>query len=425
MAITSASLLPSRRAVQPTGDVPREDIVRATHQMDRALSWMRFPARLEKQFLDDSATRRMQYFLFSGVLSLLVFNGFLLVDYLMAPDVFWLALRVRLAWFTPLGVIALAGCWLARDLVPRQMPPWVPEAVVLTSGVLAAACLAYILSASRAPTSQYYHVGLMVVIIYGNLVQRLRFWYAIVFSMAVYAMHIGGVLMVPAFNQRLILPMVALIGATAMFTLMANYALERDERRQYLLSLRRRNLLRDLGDVQHRLQQLSRLDALTGLYNRRHFQQYLAQTWQRAAHDQAAVAIIMVDVDHFKQFNDRYGHPAGDRCLSSVAQAIQTALRQPGDLVARYGGEEFIAVLPGADAGTALSAAERVRQAIAGLRIPHEASATSRTVTASVGVASCNALPGVPDQTLVEAADAALYQAKQAGRNQVAARAPC
>lgn len=422
MALSPASLLPARRAVQPTGDVPREDVASATQQLDRPLSWMRFPARLEQQFLNDSAARRMRYFLFSGALALVVFNGFLLVDYLMAPDVFWLAVKVRLAWFTPLGLISLAAFWLGRDLTPKRIPPWAPELVVLASGVLAGACLAYILSASRAPTSQYYHVGLMAVIIYGNIVQRLRFWYAIVFSLAIYAMHVGGILMVQAFNPRLIVPMVALIGATVIFTLMANYALERDERRQYLLSLRRRNLRQDLGEVQAQLQQLSRLDALTGLYNRRHFQQYLAQTWQRAAHDKAAVTIVMVDVDHFKQFNDRYGHPAGDRCLASVAQAMQNALRQPGDLVARYGGEEFIAVLPGADAHTARHAAERIRAAIAELRIPHEASSTAGMVTASVGVASCLVRGTLPDQALIAAADAALYEAKQAGRNRVAAQ---
>ncbi|PHN95788.1 GGDEF domain-containing protein, partial [Tenacibaculum discolor] len=133
-------------------------------------------------------------------------------------------------------------------------------------------------------------------------------------------------MMVPAFNPRLILPIALLIGATMVFTLMANYALERDERRQYLLSLRRKHLLQDLGEVQQRLQQLSRMDSLTGLFNRRHFQQYLAQTWQRALYDQAPVAVLMLDVDHFKQYNDRYGHPVGDQCLMQVAHAMQDSL---------------------------------------------------------------------------------------------------
>ena len=162
------------------------------------------------------------------------------------------------------------------------------------------------------------------------------------------------------------------------------------------------------------------MDVLTGLFNRRHFQQYLHLTWQRAQHDHDMIAIIMLDVDHFKRFNDRYGHPAGDQCLMRVAQALQDSLRRPGDLVARYGGEEFIAVLPHADADVAHKAADRVRQAIADLGISHEDSATADTVTASIGVATCHARADMRAEDLVAAADSALYKAKQKGRNRVA-----
>ncbi len=419
MSTYSRALPPIHRAVQPTGNAGRDEVAIATAQFGKALSSLRFPAALERQFVDDSAARRLRYFLISGVLSLLVFNGFLLVDYLMAPDVFWLAVKIRVGLFTPFAVISLALVWTQRHRMSPQTSTFVGECLVLISGAFAAACLAYILSNSRTPTSQYYHVGLMVVIMYGNVVQRLRFWYAIAFSLTVYAIHIGGVMMVPAFNPRLILPIALLIGATMVFTLMANYALERDERRQYLLSLRRKHLLQDLGEVQQRLQQLSRMDSLTGLFNRRHFQQYLAQTWQRALYDQAPVAVLMLDVDHFKQYNDRYGHPVGDQCLMHVAHAMQDSLRRPGDLVARYGGEEFIAVLPGADKDTAHQAAERIREAIIKQGLMHEASATAAMVTASIGVISCRAREGVQEQDLIAAADSALYKAKQAGRNQV------
>lgn len=420
MALPTRITLPPRQAIEPTGEVDRSEVAIATVAFDRTLSWMRFPTALEQQFLSDSAQRRLIYFMLSALLSLFIFNGFLLVDYLMVPDVFELAIKVRLAWFTPFAVISLMLTWWCRQYLLQKGWHLVVEYLVLLSGVLAAACLAYILSSSHAPNSQYYHVGLMVVIVYGNLVQRLRFWYAVAFSLIVYCIHITGVLMVQSFNPRLIPPMVALIGATLIFTLMANYALERDERRQYLLSLRRKHLLKDLGNVQRRLQQLARVDSLTGLFNRRHFQEYLQQTWQRAQHDHAHVAIVMLDVDHFKQFNDRYGHPAGDQCLVQVAQAMQDSLRRPGDLVARYGGEEFIAVLPGADADTARKAAERIREAVTQLGLAHEASSTAATVTVSVGVSSCRAREHTREQDLIAAADSALYKAKRQGRNQVA-----
>ena len=129
----------------------------------------------------------------------------------------------------------------------------------------------------------------------------------------------------------------------------------------------------------------------------------------------------MMDVDHFKKFNDRYGHQAGDVCLSKVAEAMRACLRQPGDMVARFGGEEFIAVLPQANGVTALAAAERVRLAVEALQLPHADSVVAPVVTVSLGVASVAAQPGQIDVALIKSADDALYQAKRAGRNRVAA----
>ena len=401
-------------------DPERAEVALATAWTNKPLSQLRFPPRLEQQFLHDGADQRMRYFSVCGALAFFIFNGFLLSDYLLVPDVFWLAVQVRLAVFTPAAVLVLLALTFQRDWLKHTFQPTVVEGTVMVSGVVAAACLAFILASSQNPMSQYYHVGFMVVVVYGNVVQRLRFWYALAMSLAIYAIHIGGVLMLPAFNPRLTLPILALLAATVVFTLMTNYALERDERRHYLLTLTRSHVLHDLHDVQQRLHTLSRMDALTGLYNRRHFQAYLQQVWQRAQHDGSAVSVIVLDVDHFKRYNDHYGHPAGDACLARVAQAMGNALRQPGDLVARLGGEEFIAVLPSSDAAAAKVAAERVRQAVQHLGLPHAGSDTDTVVTVSVGVASLRAQLNLSADALVVAADAALYDAKRAGRNRVA-----
>ncbi|TAL25896.1 MAG: GGDEF domain-containing protein [Aquabacterium sp.] len=399
---------------------PEPDAGLPVEVLNDGFRWMRFSGGLEQRFLADGAARRLRYVTISGALSLLVFLGFLPVDWMMAGDVFPMALTLRLGVFTPVAVLLLLIPFLARDWVLRHIPPLVIEAIVLISGVCAAACLAFILSSSQSPTRQYYHVGLMVVVMYGNMVQRLRFWYAVAFSLAVYAIHLGAMLMVPAHDERLVLPLAALLAASVIFTLAANWALERDERRRYLLSLRRRALLDELGSVNRQLQTLARVDALTGLYNRRHFEEYLERAWQRAHRDGTALAVLMLDVDHFKAYNDRYGHPEGDRCLAAVAEAVSACLRRPGDLVARYGGEEMVAVLPLAGAEEALQAAERIRRAVEALQIPHAGSAASRVVTICVGVASVRADGLAAATDLVELADAALYRAKQAGRNRVA-----
>ena len=391
----------------------------AGHLLTKGFRWMLFPRELEREFHQHGAQRRLRHLLISGVLSLLVFNGFLLTDWLIAPDVLQQAVQVRLGLFTPVALLVLGFAALWSDLVLKRLPTWFIESVVMISSVSAAASVAYILSITQSIGSAYYHVGFLMVLAYGNVVQRLRFWYAVTTSAAILGMHLWCSMMIVTPEPRLMPPVTALLLFTSVFTLMANYALERDERRRFLLSLRRRHLLQQLDNAHEQLQRISRVDGLTGVFNRHHVQEYLEQAWRRAAHQGDEFAVILLDVDHFKKYNDFYGHQAGDTCLQQVAQALKGSLRRPIDLVARFGGEEFIAVLPQADAAQASQAAERVRLAIEGLRLTHAASDTAPVVTVSVGVASGKATPGRDSHTLVEAADQALYRAKHGGRNRV------
>lgn len=382
--------------------------------------WMKFPAALENDFLSQGPEQRVRHFLISGLIALLVYDGFLVADYLMIPDVFPIAVKLRLLILTPLGLLALGWFYLNRGN-PLAQNPLLLDAMGLLSGLFAAVTLAYALSLTHSPFSDFYHAGFSIVLMYGTLVQRLRFWSAVGFSLAILIIQVGGVIVLPNFNPRLVWPICSLTGATAVFSLCANYVMERDKRRRYLLNERERELVRNLSEVNLRLQQLSRVDVLTTLFNRRHFQEYLQGLWERARHEGRELAIVMMDVDHFKRFNDHYGHPAGDECLKQVASVMQNSLRQPGDMVARHGGEEFIAVLPGASMPLALQAAERVRQAVEAMAMRHEASLTLPIVTVSLGVACCNAAePGASAEGLISLADRALYEAKRQGRNKVA-----
>ena len=381
--------------------------------------WMKFPAALEHAFLSQDPHQRLRHFIISGVIALMVYDGFLIADYLMIPDVFSIAVTLRLLIFTPASVIVLLLLWLNRDR-PFVHHPVLLDSAVLVSGLFAAATLAYALSITHSSLSDFYHGGFAVVVMYGNLVQRLRFWSALGFSLAVLAIQVVGVVVLPNFNPRLVWPICSLTAATVAFSLCANYVMERDKRRRYLLSERERELVKNLSEVNLKLQQLSRVDVLTTLFNRRHFQEYLQDLWQRARHEGGEVAIIMMDVDHFKPYNDHYGHPAGDTCLTQVAQVMQNSLRQPGDMVARYGGEEFIAVLPRASLALAVQAAERVRKAVQDMAMPHDMSPTLSVITVSLGVACCNAaMPGATPEGLISKADHALYDAKHQGRNRV------
>jgi diguanylate cyclase (GGDEF)-like protein len=174
----------------------------------------------------------------------------------------------------------------------------------------------------------------------------------------------------------------------------------------------------DLEQANQALHRLSYLDALTGVANRRHFNEYLDQEWRRAMRKQASLSLILLDVDHFKRLNDIAGHPYGDDCLRQVGAALAASVRRAGDLAARYGGEEFAVILPDAQPDWVMSFAEEVRQAIAALEIPHPASPYG-VLTVSVGAATAVAVEQQGVSSLIAAADKALYAAKEAGRNRV------
>jgi len=167
------------------------------------------------------------------------------------------------------------------------------------------------------------------------------------------------------------------------------------------------------------VQRLSVTDGLTGLFNRRHFDMALAAEWKRAIRDRHPLSLVMLDVDHFKNFNDNYGHQAGDDCLVKVAQALMNSINRPADIIARYGGEEFIAIFPETAGSGALVMAENIRQAIIALKIPHEHSSAAKHITVSLGVASFVPEDGLQAESLLKSADQALYQAKEEGRNRV------
>ena len=174
-----------------------------------------------------------------------------------------------------------------------------------------------------------------------------------------------------------------------------------------------------LEEVNHQLEVLSVTDALTRLANRRRFDAVWLDEWQRALRQATPLAVIMLDVDHFKAYNDHYGHQQGDECLRRVGEVLLTTVRRAGELVARYGGEEFVVVLPGTSVIHAMAVAESIRANIQAAGIAHAHSGVAAVVTVSLGVAVGIPTQGDVRDALVHAADAALYRAKDQGRNRV------
>lgn len=173
-----------------------------------------------------------------------------------------------------------------------------------------------------------------------------------------------------------------------------------------------------------RLEELAMVDGLTDIANRRALDEALRRESGRAAREQSSLAVLMIDIDHFKEYNDHYGHGAGDACLRKVAHRLKTEVHGPSDVVARYGGEEFCIVLPNCDAPNALHVAEHLRLSIEALHIPHLYSSVSGLVTVSIGCSARHIPPSEAGSLSLRAeADEALYTAKSQGRNRVVLRA--
>jgi diguanylate cyclase (GGDEF)-like protein len=167
------------------------------------------------------------------------------------------------------------------------------------------------------------------------------------------------------------------------------------------------------------LDEAAQRDGLTGIYNRRRFDEHLAQVWQHGVREHRPVTLLLADVDHFKAFNDRYGHQAGDDAMKAVANVLAQFARRPFDLVARYGGEEFAIMLHDTTQAHAVQVAEQLLEAVRGLGIPHQDSSAAPVLTISVGVACVQPAARRSSAGLLQLADQALYAAKDAGRNRM------
>ncbi len=196
--------------------------------------------------------------------------------------------------------------------------------------------------------------------------------------------------------------------------------------KSYLTQLERDEAYRKLRELQGKLeesnaelQRLSCLDGLTSIANRRRFDEFMGNEWMRALRRRSSLALIVIDIDYFKPYNDNYGHQAGDDCLKRVAKLLAEGLQRSGDLVARYGGEEFVVALPDTARDGAALLAESLRRRVDEAAIKHEFSDAADHVTVSLGVAACKPDNKTSMEDLFEAADQALYEAKHGGRNRL------
>lgn len=378
--------------------------------------WLTFSPELENSFETDTSKRRSTRLALEGLIAIFLFNLFLLADRLVSPTEFHRALIVRLAIISPLGLLVNVCLWRNPSTIFRET-----SMAVVTS--LAGLAHLYLERGETAVNSAYAQVGLLVVIVYANTLVRMRFVYALITSGTLL---VGDLLFLRL--DTLLLPNQKLVGLalvliTLAVTLIANYSFNREERLNYLLGLRGEILVKALHHSNERLADVAETDALTGLTNRAGFDVRFEQLWKEALQNQTSFSVIMVDVDHFKQTNDNYGHLYGDKVLKRIAHLVLEALRKESDHAARFGGEEFVILLPHTMEPAAIMVAERLRRLVEVAGFPPIE--TSRlavghiTATVSCGVATTVPRTFEERHHLMNAADSALYKAKAEGRNRV------
>jgi diguanylate cyclase (GGDEF)-like protein len=373
----------------------------------------RFSARMEAAY--QAEVERMREFRIerTGLAAVALYGAFAISDRVMIPDAWETAWAIRFLLVVPLMLACTFGYRRLRQPLRREI-------VLAAAAIVTGASLPLIAALSMHANAAHYQIGITLVVLFGNIILAQRFRGAVVTSVVlglVYAVTLHNIDSMPpevAFNNWLF------FFAAVVISLIANAHMDQDRRRAYLARARELERNRELSEAVQLLERLSSEDALTKLPNRREFDRRLALEWGRAQREVQTVALILVDVDCFKAYNDHYGHPAGDACLQRVAEALASVPQRSSDLTARFGGEEFVVLLPDTSVADALKIAERMRAAVTAMQLRHEYSVAAAVVTASFGVAAMMPTPRTDPAELLAHADAALYRAKADGRNCVA-----
>lgn len=380
--------------------------------MQRGFPFLIFNRRLEQNYLSDTMDVRRNRFFIMGMIAVLIYNLFLFTDREVLPDIYLTAWKIRLGIVTPAMIMLLFI--IRRRVFMRMLDYFVDSMILLTAG-----SIILILALSHHPNVVHYHTGIILIVMFGSIVVRLRFWHAFCTSWLTFVLYVLTVSRIATIPSLVVVNSSIVLFSAIVISLIANYQMENDLRWNYL-----RNLLKEIETIRlekakAELEHLSSSDVLTGLTNRRYFDSVLDKEWRTAIRNQTPVSLLFLDVDDFKTYNDNYGHQAGDVCLQQVAAVIRRNVHRSRDLCARYGGEEFVVLLPDTAQKSAFSIAETIRASIEMEKIPHSFSRAASHVTVSIGVASITPQKGTDQSLLIEMADQALYRAKELGRNQV------
>lgn len=385
-----------------TSHFSREDVDKLLASGLRRIS---FPRPIEVRYEADRHDSRRKHLLIYGAISLLLFDLFIFYDIFLVPDIATTGALLRFGFVTPLAIASFLALYAMPNPIVREMSS-------AAAGLAAFATIVYLSAASASPLAAYHHFGAVLVLVFANVVQRLDFHYALAASAAAILLYIPAVIGIEALPREAAFAAIMMMAAGLALTLFANHSMDRQLRLAYLFHLR--------DGMRHvELDALAQIDPLTGLGNRRQLDRHLGNLWSMPADEARPACVLVLDVDFFKKYNDRYGHPAGDLCLKRIAAIVTGELRNTGDAAFRFGGEEFVVVLKNSELMDGVRTGERIRHAVQVAGIPHEDGGAQRVVTVSIGAAASIPAGAISKDEIIMSADTALYAAKRAGRNQV------
>jgi diguanylate cyclase (GGDEF)-like protein len=313
----------------------------------------------------------------------------------------------------------IAPCSLAVAHVASKLDSGIREVMVLLAILTATALPLFMMFYSDAPHSTHMNVEVILCVVFANMVMALRFRYAVIYSSLILFWAVLAVLMKQGVDPELKFALCFQFASVCLLSAYSNYLFERRRCTDYCVSLEARIRAETAETSERQFQEMSKTDALTGLPNRRFLDERLEEWFS----DSRPAAVMMVDIDHFKLFNDTLGHPAGDECLRLIANAFRSAFSEPDLFCARFGGEEFIVAIRDAEELQARRLANAVVRSIEALGIAHPGRDDGvEVVTVSVGVALKPSAERVSQNEVLSQADEALYQAKRRGRNRFVMR---
>jgi diguanylate cyclase (GGDEF)-like protein len=373
---------------------------------------LRFDRRTEARYEAEHGLARAAHLRHTIIFGVLLYVLHDISTYLLLPDHYWIIVLATLFVIVPCS-LAVAHMMARVSARPREL--------LATGAILTATALPiFMMYYSDAPHSTHMNTEVILCIVFANMVMALRFRHALAYSSLVLLWATSAVMMKQGVDPELKIALCFQFTSVCLLTTYSNYVVERRRCRDYRTSLEAMMRAEMAETSEKQFQEMSKTDALTGLPNRRFLDERLGEWF---AGDGSAAAVMMIDIDHFKLFNDTLGHPAGDECLKLIADAFRSAFSEPDAFCARFGGEEFILAIRHAEERDARHLANTVVRAIEALGIPHPGRNDGvEVVTVSVGVALKPPAERVSQHEMLSQADEALYQAKRGGRNRFVMR---